>query len=54
MRYGVYVPKFGPYGNARILADLALTLISNSSPCSSSIRPSLWSKCALAIGKLKA
>ena len=23
MRYGVYVPNFGPYGNARILADLA-------------------------------
>src|SRR5437588_10055875 len=23
MRYGVYVPNFGPYGDARILADLA-------------------------------
>lgn len=23
MRYGVYVPNFGPYGNARVLADLA-------------------------------
>ncbi len=23
MRYGIYVPNFGPYGNARILADLA-------------------------------
>jgi len=23
MRYGVYVPNFGPYGDARVLADLA-------------------------------
>src|SRR5260221_9135951 len=23
MRYGIYVPNFGPYGDARILADLA-------------------------------
>ena len=23
MRYAVYVPNFGPYGNARVLADLA-------------------------------
>src|SRR5437868_14886419 len=23
MRYGVYVPNFGPYGDARMLADLA-------------------------------
>src|SRR3989442_11113460 len=23
MRYGVYIPNFGPYGDARILADLA-------------------------------
>ena len=23
MRYGVYVPNFGPYGDARILTDLA-------------------------------
>lgn len=24
MRYGVYVPNFGPYGDARVLADLAV------------------------------
>src|SRR6266536_1248608 len=23
MRFGVYVPNFGPYGNARVLAELA-------------------------------
>ena len=23
MQYGVYVPNFGPYGDARVLADLA-------------------------------
>src|SRR5204863_9027548 len=23
MRYGVYVPNFGPYGDARVLAELA-------------------------------
>ncbi len=23
MRYGVYVPNFGPYGDARMLAELA-------------------------------
>src|SRR6266568_3457241 len=34
-----------------IFARWIYTLIPNSSPCSSSIRPLLWSKCVLAIGK---
>src|SRR6266566_3963447 len=34
-----------------IFARWIYTLIPNSSPCSSSIRPLLWSKCALAISK---
>src|SRR6266702_7880905 len=34
-----------------IFARWIYTLIPNSSPCSSSTRPLLWSKCVLAIGK---